>query len=318
MPHNGSIIKYDDQGNLQYTETSLSDNTKAYFDLHKHVENTLVAKNSILNIQNVVIPNITNSGQISTVGIYTKDEDIIHAVLNEFNSVAIDSDEAFTSDYTYNIIEKLKTDINEATHAITQQQETITKLQHARTQYRKVLLLCGVLIVSCIGIYFLYTNLNRTELQLKDTSDSLAITNSILDDARHTISQQKLTITENTNIISELNLNLKRTTEEKEHLDSILTEIKNNTPFIITNTTVNWDDDYYTVYYNAPESGYQKLNIKVLLDNGNLYTSKTIEQYIDKGSGSFNIYFSRNLHCENYYTFEVWLDNYKILGGSRH
>lgn len=305
----GKIIRYNTQGDIEFTTTNLSDDVKTYEYIKNLVDSKLESDNNFFGVSELT-NTYTGLHNSEVVDGNTANSEILK-LQQKFNKITIDYKKGIEEDLTKKVIVGLQSQISNLNQKIESQTQEISKLEKAKKQYKKVMFLFIVLLCCCGGLYFLYTTLDETERNLQETAERLNI-------ATDSIGSLNKTLTQKQNTIISLKNEVREERQQKEAAQSSLENIQSNCPFIITGTSCTLSSQEYTIRYFAKESGVRSFKIKVIEEkSGRVYTEKSVSEYIDSGTGSFTVYFNRSFNTSDWYTFEIWGDN-KIIGGSRH
>lgn len=305
----GKIIRYNNQGYIEFTSTKLSDDVKAYDYIKTLVDSKLDSDNNYFGVSELTSTyNGLHNSEV--VDGNTANSEMLK-LQQKYNKIIIEYKKGIEEDLTKKVITGLQTQISNLNKKIESQTQEISKLEKTKKQYRKVMFLVIVLLCCCGGLYFLYTTLDETERNLQDTTERLSI-------ATDSISSLNYTLTQKQNAIISLKNEVREERQLKEAAQSTLENIQSNCPFLITGTSCTLSSREYTVRYFAKESGSRSFKIKVIEEkSGRVYTEKSVSEYLDSGTGSFTVYFNRSFNTSDWYTFEIW-DGNKIVGGSRH
>lgn len=305
----GKIIRYNNQGNIEFTSTNLSDDVKAYDYVKALVGSKLDSENNYFGVEELATTyNGLHNSEV--VDGNTANSEILK-LQQKYNKLIIDYQNGIEEDLTKKVISGLQEQISNLNQKIGIQAQQISKLEKAKKQYKKVILLFIILLCCCGGLYFLYTTLDETERTLQDTTERL-------NTATDSIGALNNTLTEKQNTIISLKTEVRDERMQKEAAQRTLENIQSNCPFIITGTSCSLSSREYTVRYFAKEPGSRNFKFKVIEEkSGRLYTEKSVSIYLDSGAGSFTVYFNQYFNTADWYTFEIW-DGNKILGGSRH
>lgn len=305
----GKIIRYNNQGYIEFTSTNLSDDVKAYDYIKTIVDSKLDSDNNYFGVSELTSTyNGLHNSEV--VDGNTANSEILK-LQQKYNKIIIEYKKGIEEDLTKKVITGLQSQISNLNKKIESQTQEISKLEKTKKQYRKVMFLVIVLLCCCGGLYFLYTTLDETERNLQDTTERLSI-------ATDSISSLNNTLTQKQNAIISLKNEVREERQLKEAAQSTLENIQSNCPFLITGTSCTLSSREYIVRYFAKESGSRSFKIKVIEEkSGRVYTEKSVSEYLDSGTGSFTVYFNRSFNTSDWYTFEIW-DGNKIVGGSRH
>lgn len=304
----GKIIRYNNTGDIEFIYPTLNEDIKSYDFIKTLVGAKLDSENNYFGLTELssTYNGLHNS---ETIEGNTSNSEILK-LQQKVNKIIIEYNLGIEEDLTKKVISGLQTQISDLNAKIEDQNKTISKLEKTKKQYKKVMFLFVVLLCCCVGLYFLYTTLDKTEKNLLNTTERLK-------SATDSISSLNDTITENQNTINLLNNEVRNERSLKEKAQNTLENIQTNCPFIVTSSSFNFSKKEYTIKYYSKESGAHTFVIKIIDEKSGHIYSRSVFEYIESGTGSFTIKFSRNLSSSNWYTFEIWYEN-KIVGGSRH
>ncbi len=305
----GKIIQYNNQGNIEFTTVSLSDDVKSYDYIKTLINTKLDSDNNYFGVSELrtTYNGLHNS---EVVDGETTNLEILR-LQQKFNKITIDYKKGIEENLTKKVISGLQIQISNLNKKIDSQVQEISKLEKAKKQYKKVMCLFIILLCSCGGLYFLYTTLNETEKTLQNTTEQLNIATDSIGSLNNILTQKQNTIVSLKNEVREERL-------QKEVAQSTLENIQSNCPFILISTSCNLSSREYIIRYFSNETDFRSFKIKVIEEkSGRIYTEKTVSEYLDSGTGSFAVYFNCSFNTSDWYTFEIW-DGNKIIGGSRH
>ncbi len=305
----GKIIRYNNQGDIEFATTNISDDVKSFDYVKTLVNSKLDSDNNYFGVTELTTTyNGLHNSEIVDGNIANSE---IIKLQQKFNKITIDYKKGIEEDLTKKVISGLQTQISNLNKKIDSQNQEISKLEKAKKQYKKVMFLFIVLLCCCGGLYFLYTTLDETERNLQSATDQLNTATDSIGSLNNTLTQKQNTIISLTNEVREER-------SLKEAAQSTLENIQSNCPFIITGTSCSLSSREYTIKYFSEESGTRSFKIKVIEEKtGRVYTEKSVSEYMDSGASSVTLYFNRSFNTSDWYTFEIW-DGNKIVGGSRH
>lgn len=305
----GKIIRYNNQGDIEFATTNISDDVKSFDYVKTLVDSKLDSDNNYFGVTELTTTyNGLHNSEI--VDGNTANSEIIK-LQQKFNKITIDYKKGIEEDLTKKAISGLQIQISNLNIKIDNQNQEISKLEKAKKQYKKVVFLFIVLLCSCGGLYFLYATLDETEKNLQNTTERLNTATDSIGSLNNILTQKQNTIISLKNEVREERL-------QKEAAQSSLENIQSNCPFIITGTSCSLSSREYTIRCFSEKSGTRSFKIKVIEEKtGRVYTEKSVSEYMDSGTRSVTLYFNRSFNTSDWYTFEIWVGN-KIVGGSRH
>ncbi len=185
------------------------------------------------------------------------------------------------------------------------------KIEHEETvrqkkQFRFVAILFLIVLGCGVGLFFLNDNLNSTK--------------SALQKANKNIIEQKDSLSSKDIKIANLEYKTQafevRYQKSEKNLEDLKNLIEVRQSFLITSTSFNYITGYLSFDYFGFKNDSAKIQLRAYGDDGYLYSNTTdIDIYI--GNNTNEIYLSRNLNNQKWYSFEILKDNI-ILGGDRH
>lgn len=303
------IIRYNDQGNIEFTTSNIRDDIKS-FDFVKTLVNSKLDSNN--NFFGVAELTTTYNGLHNSVTIEgnTANSEIIK-LQEKYNKIIIDYNKGIEEDSTKKIISGLQIQLSYLNKDLDSKKQEIRRLEKQKKQYKKIVALFIVLLCCCGCLYFLYAKLDKANQYLNDTTRSLVRANDSIASLNTVLTQQQNSIISLKNEVRDERL-------LKEAAQSKLDNIQSHCPIIITGTSCSLSSGEYTIRYYAQENGSRSFRIKVIEEkSGRIYTQKSVSEDIDSGTGSFTVYLNRSFNTSDWYTFEIW-DGNRILGGSRH
>lgn len=186
------------------------------------------------------------------------------------------------------------------------------KLNKQKKQYRNVVVLCLLVVLCGIGLFFLKDTLNSTQQSLEHAQ------NENISKGK-TIQQQKSAITTLNGNISNLESSLAYEQSKREEIETELNNLRNvyqdKQPMFIKSTSFNFSSGWLTFEYY----GYYEKTVTLVVKafSGNYSYSNSSSFSVEKGHHSSSIYLNSNLNSSQWYSFELLIGN-KIIGGDRH
>lgn len=305
---NKKFLEYSSDGNILFSKAEFCDDIKSYDSFKAVINATLDGRNSFgFEELKTKYNGINKTGYVE----FDEQNKTILTLSESYNTLIIEDSLGIQKNHTHQLITSLQEKILEKDNLIVQLNQNISSLEKQKKQYRKVILLFILVLCCCGGLYFLYDSLNQTENNLRETTEKLSIAND-------TITKNNLTISNLNNQISNLRFSLERETKLKDEAQAIVNKFKSASSFIITNVSFSFNDNEYKCNYFTTDSGSKTFKFKVIEEaTGNVVITKDVSPYLDEGSGSFSVYFSKRLNSSNWYTIEIWSGN-RLVGGSRH
>lgn len=210
------------------------------------------------------------------------------------------------------IIKQLKSEKDELLSQKKEIQERYATLNKQKKQFKVVLLLCLILVLSGAGLFLLKNNLKGTQQELSNTKRSKVELQNTIDRLNTSIGEKEAELTVEKQERRLLEDNMTRLESDIEDLNRI---ILSRQPMLIKSTSFNWSSGYLSFEYYGFDMRNINLTAKAL--NGDESYSNSCSFTIEKGNNTGEIFISRNLNSSIYYSFELLIDN-KILGGDRH
>lgn len=175
-----------------------------------------------------------------------------------------------------------------------------------KKQYRFVAILFLIVLGCGIGLFFLNDNLNTTKFALNEAKQNIIEQNKSINSKN-----EQIVNLENKNQVLEVSYQ-----EAKNNLANIQNLIGERQPFVITSTTFNFITGFLSFNYYGFKNESAKIQVRAYNDGGYFYTNSTdIDIFI--GDNSSEIYLSRDLNSQRWYSFEILKENI-IIGGDRH
>lgn len=210
------------------------------------------------------------------------------------------------------VIKKLYREKGEITSQYIKLKNQYDKLNKQKKQYRNVIILCVIVVLCGIGIYFLKYTLSNTQQTLemsqnentqkgekiKDLNTKLTTLNGDVKDLKYSLDAEKT-----------------QRVQIEEELDSLTNIYKDKQPLFIKSTSFDFNTGWFTFDYY----GYYAKDITLVVrafNNDESY-SRTTSLSVEKGHHTSSIYISDNLSSSQWYSFELLIGN-RIIGGDRH
>lgn len=196
-------------------------------------------------------------------------------------------------------------EIGRLNEVINKLKEEKSKISRQKKQFRNVIFLFLILVLCCIGLYFLYDNLTNTKGQLYDANGTIHRQTQVIQKKKEKISYLNHTITS-------LQGQLENEKNERFNIERKLEEVCSSYPFIVTNCTVSSTEfsfDYYTT-----EEKEITVTLKAVNDREVVTNTHTNTYY--KGGGRKSFSFSHSLNS-SYYYYVVLIYDGQIIAGKR-
>lgn len=184
-------------------------------------------------------------------------------------------------------------------------QEQKQKILNEKKQYRNVVILCILIVVCGIGLFFLKNSLDSTKNNLEK--------------AQSDIIQKKTTIETLNNSVTDLQMSLSEEQSRREKAEADFESFKkflnDRQPFIVKKTSFSFSTGELSFDYYGLRDETVTLEVKAF--NGDYSYSNSANMNVQKGHHSSSIYLSSSLNSSDWYSFELLIGN-KIIGGDRH
>lgn len=210
------------------------------------------------------------------------------------------------------VVKKLSKEKAELSSQYDKLKSQYDQLNKQKNQYKKVVVLCIILVAFGIGLFFLKNSLNDTTHSLQQAQEENVQKGRTIKDQETSISSLKNNIAELKSLLSE-EKEQRIIVEEELHQ---LTEIYNEKqPLFIKSTSFDFGTGWLSFdYYGFCE---KEVTLSVKAFNGDYSYSNSTTMLVEKGHHSSSIYLSSGLNGSKWYSFELLIDN-RIVGGDRH
>lgn len=301
----GKIIHYNNEGDIEFVSTNLSDDIKSIDYVKALVNSKLDSDNNYFGISELTTTfNGLHNSEI--IDGSTANTEIIK-LQQKFNTIIIEYNRGIEEDLTKKVIQGLQAQVSNLNQKILSQEKIISQLEKTKKQYKKVMFLIFVLLCACAGLYFLYVNLNDTQERLDAANNTISEKESIIESKNSTISDLR-------NSVNSLENNLNREVEAKEKIESSLQSICTYTPFAVTSCEVNANQ--FKFDYFCPEEKEVTVTLKAVNERNNETVTSTHSLTFYKGTGSKTLDFYRRLNTSQYY-YVILMYNGHIVAGQR-
>lgn len=181
----GKIIKYNDNGRLQYVISSFSECAKENEKLREFINDELENNSSKYNI--VTLSSTYNGTKtMDTIDISASDAQIVQLTDNH-NTVIVNHNVGIEHGYIPQVISSLREQNLKANEDIRHLQEENAALYKKKKQYRYVVLL-SLLIIGClVGLYLFYNEVNDKAARIADLENIVTKRNATIADRDSTI-----------------------------------------------------------------------------------------------------------------------------------
>lgn len=299
----GKIIQYNNDGDIEFVSTILSDDIKSIDYVKTLVNSKLDSDNNYFGVSELTTTfNGLRNSEI--VDGNTANSEIIK-LQQKFNKITIEYNRGIEEDLTRKVIVGLQTQISNLNQRILSQEKLISQLEKTKKQYKKVMFLFFILLCACVGLYFLYVNLNNTRDRLDTANNTISEKESIIVGKNSTISNLR-------DSVSHLEYSLNREVKAKEKIENSLQSICSYSPFAVTSCEVNADQ--FKFDYFCPEEKEVTVTLKAVNEKNNEIVTSTHTLTFYKGTGAKSLDFYRRLDTSQYYYVVLMYDGHIVAG----
>lgn len=312
--HNRKFVEYNSKGDVAFKSDNFSEELRSYEFLKSVINAGLEEKADEFGFQELTTK---YSGDNKTeYANFSQHDETIFNLSNTCDKVIIEVKNGLNNNHTHLIITGLQENIRKRDQEIAELKQDVEQLERKKKQYRKVIMLFIVLLISCVGLIFLYNTLTETERDLQNTTEQLYFANQEID-------RQQFSIDSLNTVVDGLNSTIthqqNRITDLSESLEEAQSEINDAAyymPIIITSSDFGWYSGYLTCKYYALRSKNVSLTFLVK-KNGTEITTKHYNLSIDSGRNEFTVYLKNSLNSSHYYDFEVKYDGRTIYSARK-
>lgn len=313
MVSRGDIIAFNEKGDIVSTTNSLANKLQEVNAVTAIIRNGIDGMKSYTKTLPPVNYSISNTEQ--KVFTYSAPNDTLvdASCKYAYTYVAKDKGCDTTSLSGYKgIIRKLHKEKDDLSFEYGKLKNQYNKLNEQKKQYRNVVILCAVVAVCGIGLFFLNDTLNSTQQTLEQSQSENV-------QKGETIQKLISNITVLNGNINDLESSLSLEQSKREEAEAELNALKNiyqeQQPLFVKSTSFNFNTgwlsfDYYGYYDKTVTLGARAFDGYDSYSNSTTFT-------VEKGHHSASIYLSSNLSSSRWYSFELLIGN-KIIGGDRH
>lgn len=206
-------------------------------------------------------------------------------------------------------ISKEKSEISSQYYKLKSQYD---KLNKQKNQYKKVVVLCFIVVVCGVGLFILKNALNDTELNLQQAREENVQKSKTINDQKTSIASLKNNIVDLKSLLSAEKEHRMNIEQELEQLTKIYNEKQ---PLFVKSTSFDFGTGWLSFdYYGFCD---KEVTLSVKAFNGEYSYSNSATLSVEKGHHSSSIYLSSGLNSSKWYSFELLIGN-KIVGGDRH
>ena len=303
----GSIICFSNEGNIIPCDKTLKEQEEDIDSISSNLskEFTSIGIMDKLPIVNYAIA----KDSIKTLSVTDDENEIARSTYTygytyiykdvDYNTVRVDS---YSS-----ILGRVNNENSELKKKNIELKQENQKVRRQKKQFRNVIFLFLILILCCIGLYFLYENLANTQGQLYDANGTIHRQTQVIQKKKEKISYLNNTITS-------LQGQLENEKNERFSIESKLDKVCSSYPFIVTNCTVSSTEisfDYYTTVEKEITVTLKAVNDR----NSEVVTNTHTDTYY-KGGGHKSFSFSYSLNS-SYYYYVVLIYDGQIIAGKR-
>lgn len=303
----GSIIRFSNEGNIIPCDKTLKEQEE---DIDSISSNILKEFTSIGIMDKLPIVNYAIAkDSIKTLSVTDDEKEIARSTYTygytyiykdvDYNTVRVDS---YSS-----VLGRVNNENSELKKKNIELKQENQKIRRQKKQFRNVIFLFLILILCCIGLYFLYDNLTNTKGQLYDANGTIHRQTQVIQKKKEKISYLNNTITS-------LQGQLENEKNERFNIERKLEKVCSSYPFIVTNCTVSSTEfsfDYYTT-----EEKEITVTLKAVNDRKSEVVTNTHTDTYYKGGGHKSFPFSYSLNS-SYYYYVVLIYDGQIIAGKR-
>lgn len=322
LVNSGEIIRYVENGELQFSIKLFSEKIKEFESLKSFINTELEVNEEKYEIE--AFGTIYNGVKSSdSIDINAADSQIV-TLTNQYNTVFVNDNTGIENGYIHQVVTSIREQNIAAKKEIEKLQDEIVKLNRKKKQYNKVILLFFLIIICGCALFFLNDNLNIIKNRLKQT-------------------QEMLEESEQVNVLRKDSIRILNS--EKENIESEYSSFKSSVvnviPFIIDSVKVgnvdydfNLETDYGAVIYSkntmflVPCLYYKGLKSQMITLYVRLYTpsgmasNAKISPHGYTYSCDVTVYLGNNTvklsgwggekrgnWCSGSYRYEIWYNN---------
>lgn len=300
----GKIIKYNNNGILEFNVKTLSDSIKEYERLKDLVNSELENRGETYYGISPLKTIYNGERTYGELGNDATDENIIE-MTNLHNKVIVNYGEGVEHGYLPKIINELRYQILQKQGDVDRLTKENKALDKKKKQYRYVLLLSMALIGLGCGLLLLNNHLNTTKSKLE-------IAHQTIDNKNDSIQNLKSNIN---HIQSTLNDEVKQRKEIETSFNNFKETIDRTQPLFITSTSFNFGTGYLSFEYYGFHDQEIRLGIRAYNGSQSYFNSSLVN--IQEGFNTNSIYLAHGLNSSSWYSFELLIDEI-IIGGGRH
>ncbi len=313
MVSRGDIIAFNEQGDIISTTNSLANKLQEVNAITAIIRNGIDGMDSYTKSLPPVNYSISNTEKKIFAYSDSNDTIIDASCKYAYTYVAKDKgcDTASLSGYK-GVIRKLHKEKDDLASEYGKLKNQYDKLNKQKKQYRNVIVLCLIVALCGIGLFFLNDTLNSTQQTLEQSQNENVKKSNTIRNLNSNISTLNGNIS---NLESSLALEQSKREEAESELNNLKSIYQEEQPLFIKSTSFNFNTgrlsfEYYGYYEKTITLGIRAFD-------GDYSYSNSTTLTVEKGHHSSSIYLSCNLSSSRWYSFELLIGN-KIIGGDRH
>lgn len=309
----GDIISFNEQGDIVSVTNSFADKIQGINAITSMIKNGIDGMESY--VQSLPPINYAISNIEQKVFAYSDSNDTIVAASCKYAYTYVIKDKGCdtTSLSGYKgVIKKLHKEKDELSSEYGKLKNQYDKLNKQKKQYRNVVILCVVVVVCGIGLFFLNDTLNSTQLTLEQSQNENIQKGKTIQKLHSNITALQGDIS---NLESSLSLEQSKREEVETELKTLKSIYLEQQPLFIKSTSFNFNTgwlsfEYYGYYEKTVTLGVRAFDGDYSYSNSTTFT-------VEKGHHASSIYLSSSLSSSRWYSFELLIGD-KIIGGDRH
>lgn len=302
----GEILRYDETGVLRYAVSSFGEVSKTVGRIKDIIGHSIETRREHFGIE--ALGSTYNGVRSRKAGSLSLPDNEIVALSDRHNTLILDDDATVGEGHIQQVIASLRMAVASGEREMQSLRAENTALSRQKRQFKKLVVLCLVVLGFGVGLVFLYGH-------LADTRDNLEAANKTIEKKDRLISMKTDSLTSLESRYTTLSGRYDDEVRKRKAYEAKLDVVEGHSPFVITSTGFNFSSGYLKIEYYGLTAGSVDLTIRVIYPNGNVTTmSRSMYVYTGHDSGSF--YISDGYNSGKYYVFEI-LYNGRVIGGVR-
>lgn len=310
---NGQVIGFDESGGFVPMMNSVTDKPQEVArlaDMIRRRVDKMEAKTKPLPSVNYAV----SKAEKKSFNMKTSDKEVVEASV-KYSFVYVGKDKQYDTSALCGYESTIKTLYKEKKDLLSQYHQLALRynnLNRQKKQYRNVVILCVVLALCGVGLYFLKDSLDSTKLSLGVSQRQNAQKQKKITQLNDSLGELRANVCDLTSSLASEKYKCEETARKLRFLKEFVSKQQ---PLIIKNTSFDFSTGRLSFDYYGLCNKEIMLKVKAYSESSTCSNWTTLN--IWEGEHSSSIYVNNSLVRSKWYSFELMLGD-KIIGRGRH